>query len=618
MQGRAAEAVLPPPRAVLPRDNMGGKGKDKGKEKGSYKGKEKGREKGKGKGKEKGKRKGEEDLSEEDKLRLREEREAGSAEFFAGLPVGELTPEESHLRDVLLAAVGEIGSARLSIVAQREEVRQAKTALGLPKGTMTQWVGLRISEDLVLITDTSVTEPLLCVAGQEHEAAAAQTGDPFEDFYSALPEGDFTEGEGELRVQVLEALERNGGSGRLAAISRGDGSRELQLARQAVLPKGAPLLEWIERRMGGEVRVNGSNGTKILEVINNSSKGSKKGASKGGKKGASASIGKANAPPEQMPDEEFAAEDAKLAREAKTEEFINSLPQDALTPEEQALRQAIIASLQEKGGGPARFSVVCQSAAVSQAKQACLPPGIPTGAWVAGRIGAEVILDGNGGGGHVMASLGVLETPVQARGGDSYVDNYVASGLKPSEERDARMAAYFTGPFQPIEEALKRALTEACIRNDGAAQRLSDILNNDADTAAAWKRAKSAWLVMNPPLEATFAKWVELRLSDEVRVTREPYVQLTRQSLERLGMGNKRRGGQDATNERPAKAARSEGPPGGYGKGSSGGAKGGGKGSNFATLGGAIGAPRTAAPGVYASTGGAAAARAAYGKGGKR
>jgi len=127
-----------------------------------------------------------------------------------------------------------------------------------------------------------------------------------------------------------------------------------------------------------------------------------------------------------------------------------------------------------------------------------------------------------------------------------FVDERTAAANKMTQvEKDAYMETVFKGPQSPEEKTCSdllisiikaRTQTSKGVEKGqkGFTFKLSDLISQDTTLHTAWKAAKATWLQLDPPLNASFARWVEIRLGDELRLTREPYVSL------RLNRGEKR------------------------------------------------------------------------------
>jgi len=147
-----------------------------------------------------------------------------------------------------------------------------------------------------------------------------------------------------------------------------------------------------------------------------------------------------------------------------------------------------------------------------------------------------------------------------------------AADLAAQEEADAeaealqRVKLVCSGPLDPVEEELKSALIAACTKRQGDAQRLADLLGGSDSLSWAWKAAKNHWKSKHPDIEVSFAKWVEVRLRDDVKLTKEPFVKLTPQALNN-GRSQKRPREDDKDFGKSAKTWKSSGK----GKGGKGG-----------------------------------------------
>lgn len=560
-------------------------------------------------------------MDPEARERQKLEREQVAADFWAQLPIGGFTPQEEALRDALIGALSETGNVRLSLAAQVDEVRKAKTKITFPHGVgLTQWIAQRLADDFALVPDPHTGEKIICVAGTEHEIAGL--GNVREDFYSSLPADSFTPEEETLREALLGVLHRLGGATgkvKLSQLTRGEDSNQLQRARSKVLPKGAPFHEWVERRMGSEIemtelegsasghcaqllpssRAEAAEAARRMPAAEDKGKGGGKGAAatggKGGKERVAPWIQGSNATPlwPQAPnlpppglkggsaraafapasaDDEARKEQVRAEKEERIAAFFQSLPADALTNEEQALRESLIITLEKLGGGGAgktvRFSLMCQDTLVKDAKVATLPSDVTVATWIEARIGGEIILSKDPGHGQVMAEkVADMEPSAMPLDRKSIEEKRL--------EKDAQIAAYFEGrPLSHLERSLRASLVEA-VASKGAAEphRLSEVLNIDKSVQEAWKQAKAGWAQEH--IQVSFASWVEHRMADQLKLSREPYVSLTKPELEKRGLAkggsHRKRGGPDNFSQNPyqvpgqgpAKAPRQTG---GYGR----------------------------------------------------
>merc|ERR1712050_698092 len=86
-------------------------------------------------------------------------------------------------------------------------------------------------------------------------------------------------------------------------------------------------------------------------------------------------------------------DERKAKREDMCQDFLNSLPEDHLAPEETCLRDALFSFLTSwnKPGSPT-LGLAGGDPAVSKARHRCLPKGVPFSEWINHRIGGEVEL----------------------------------------------------------------------------------------------------------------------------------------------------------------------------------------------------------------------------------
>ncbi|CAJ1394081.1 unnamed protein product [Effrenium voratum] len=174
-----------------------------------------------------------------------------------------------------------------------------------------------------------------------------------EQWLEALPQDELTGEELALRQSVLDWLDvwsKRPGKGKGAAPLIGDvvNDPRVGFCRSALLPQNVSLKDWIEARIGGEVELK-TNQRGQVEVH-------RSGASSG------------TAPPD-----------------AST--ILDQLPEEALSDEEVALRQAVL-NLLSRGG--CNIFAMNGHPAVLSAKRRFLPDEVPLRDWIDRRIGGEV------------------------------------------------------------------------------------------------------------------------------------------------------------------------------------------------------------------------------------
>jgi len=246
-----------------------------------------------------------------------------------------------------------------------------------------QWVERRMPKELVLGTDRAgmvVLAPLVSSARDDREG---QNGNAINQYLDSLPAGDFLPEEDHLRDCIIQVLERS--DGHLGATTFMMVMRDPRVkAARNFLPSFLGLEDWIERRIGGEVRVfsDAKHQGRIMCKF-------------------------AGPSPEE--------------KENLLERFLEDLPQDRHTAEEQNLRTALYAFLATVP--PGHVALLNQAGAnreVRQAKHALLPKLISLKAWIERRIGSEIELQ--------ETTSGQFQMIVTEAGGD----NLRKSSLKPA------------------------------------------------------------------------------------------------------------------------------------------------------------------------------------------
>jgi len=205
-----------------------------------------------------------------------------------------------------------------------------------------------------------------------------------DDFFATLPDDSLTDAEADLRVAVLDFLEARGMDG---PVSLGEALKDHAVlsAQSALLPSEVPVRQWINRRIGGEVKIEKD--SKGQWVLNKASFDS--------------------APAQGGSD--------------KKEAFFATLPDDSFTQEEEDLRDTLLAfigswqnaespSLSDAGG----------DVEIRRARPAVLPKGCQVSLkdWIERRIGGEIELamDPSGSGQWLFGLRGSLVLPAPGRG----------------------------------------------------------------------------------------------------------------------------------------------------------------------------------------------------------
>eukprot|EP00429_Kryptoperidinium_foliaceum_P025049 CAMPEP_0176147468 /NCGR_PEP_ID=MMETSP0120_2-20121206/75176_1 /TAXON_ID=160619 /ORGANISM="Kryptoperidinium foliaceum, Strain CCMP 1326" /LENGTH=641 /DNA_ID=CAMNT_0017484085 /DNA_START=81 /DNA_END=2003 /DNA_ORIENTATION=- len=321
-------------------------------------------------------------------------------EWLNALPSDQLTPEEADLREVLLNFLRDWprkrpGNKPLSApiyfpeVAADPELQKCRAALLPPTVPMRDWIDRRIGGEVELRKDeVGQTEILLRgskpavaqaaasvaaaaapafggaasakggkAAGKAGGAVAGGKGG-IDAFFSKLPGDELTEAELDLRQAVLSIIEARTAEGAPPLLSDVCKDRAVCQARTALMPDEVPLRQWLDRRVGGE-----------FEVFKN-------------ERGMSSIRIRGAMPPAEVPPKD----DAK-------ERFFEALPVDRFTPDEEKLREALLAFLDGwQSREPPTLSNTAGDADVRRSRSAVLPSGGPVllKDWIDRRMGGEL------------------------------------------------------------------------------------------------------------------------------------------------------------------------------------------------------------------------------------
>lgn len=281
--------------------------------------------------------------------------------FFSRLPPNKLTNLETELRDTLTKAAA---------VAEKFLPRAGTV-------TLQEWVDRRVhgqvsfitsEEGLVAITagngaveasapPRAAGQPVKPVA----KAAAATSPAALEAFFSRLPVDSFTQQEEGLRAALHTMLDQRGSVPCAEAVK----NPAVNAAAKATLVRAVTLADWVQRRIGAEIQVVEENGAKILQLA-----------------GGAAS------------------------KEERKEAFFSGLPDGRFSPEEIALRGALVDFLATwKSKELATLSNAGSDKRVQAAKVALLggregPCSLRD--WVQRRVGGELTLSQDAKGQYVI------------------------------------------------------------------------------------------------------------------------------------------------------------------------------------------------------------------------
>jgi len=309
---------------------------------------------------------------------------SNSKAFFAGLPRGELSPEEAQLREAFLAWLRRVPTpSYLGDAGQDPEVQRARGALLPPNVPLREWIDRRIGGEVEVRNEARKGERggklEVVLRGSDTAKAAASSatrgpapGGPApggdggaEAFFASLPGDELTREELALREAVLGYLEARAEDSPSQQLLLADVCKDRAIAqtRSALLPQQVPLRLWLEKRIGGEI-----------EVIRDEMRG----AFTIQLRGAGAPAGNTQAPGESK------------------EKFFETLPEDSFTNDEEKLREALMAFLerrkQHEGEGPPTLSHAGSDPDIRKCRVLVLPKGVPVSLreWIERRMGGEI------------------------------------------------------------------------------------------------------------------------------------------------------------------------------------------------------------------------------------
>jgi len=334
-------------------------------------------------------------------------REDRREDFFAGLPQDDFSPEEAQLRSAIfdfLASWKSQELASISHMGMDEGVQRARSAL-LPQWvTLRQWIERRIGGEVELRKDSKgeyvvhLTQAALAIVSQRfretskretpgtQQAARSSVRETqpedvetlSQKFFEGLPQDELTAGELALRQELIRFLEEwstRKPNGPAPILSDALIEKAIQSLKTDLLPKGVPLKDWIDRRIGGEIDTRPNKSGQIEFLFRNSKNG-------GAKRNAA-----------DMDSGEHQTDSSKESHMVKRDAFFANLPADGFTPEEELLREALLDYIANwKGEDSPTFSYAGGDPKVKEARMALLPKGcgVTLGDWIDQRIGGEV------------------------------------------------------------------------------------------------------------------------------------------------------------------------------------------------------------------------------------
>lgn len=179
-----------------------------------------------------------------------------------------------------------------------------------------------------------------------------------DDFFLGLPDDSLTDVENDLRLLLLEFVESKGGAPALMSEALRDVA--IKKAQQDLLPPDVTLRQWVDQRIGGEIKIDKNNKGQLV-MLN--------------------------------PAAEPAPQRSTGPANEKKEKFFASLPDDSFTPEEEELRDTLLAFLgMWSGDGSPTLSAAGREPDIADAQKKLLPKGamVSLRDWIERRIGGEI------------------------------------------------------------------------------------------------------------------------------------------------------------------------------------------------------------------------------------
>eukprot|EP00927_Polykrikos_kofoidii_P022506 TRINITY_DN2097_c0_g1_i1.p1 TRINITY_DN2097_c0_g1~~TRINITY_DN2097_c0_g1_i1.p1 ORF type:complete len:873 (-),score=208.64 TRINITY_DN2097_c0_g1_i1:47-2665(-) len=430
----------------------------------------------------------------------------GCEAFFAGLPENELTPQELALREALVACVR-----------------------WCPRFPLTQWIDRRIGGEFDLVRNDGGEFDLQIRGASGGTSGASAGGTPVnvgkegeldpvcEAFFKRLPANDFSPQEEALREAVLEffAAWRHRDPATLSDMVSDPG---ISRRRAAFLPKNVPLKDWVDRRIGGEVKLRRvGEGAAVRHV---------------------AHLSPAALPYISEKCKELAAKEplpkgivkaGVVASAEACEAVLAKFPESELLETELEMRAALLEFLNrwDKSRGSPTVADALENADLRRRQEKFLPKRLlPTilESWIERRIGGEVEIFTAPDGRVLIGLLGAFADGVKGvakKGGKdkggSEKGGGKDAGKNPKGKGGRETENFFTSlPADELletEVALRQALLDYFAEHAGEAT----ILLTTAIKDPAIAQARSALLPADVPLRL----WIEERIGADVEVHRD-------------------------------------------------------------------------------------------------
>eukprot|EP00930_Biecheleria_cincta_P008357 TRINITY_DN109778_c0_g1_i1.p1 TRINITY_DN109778_c0_g1~~TRINITY_DN109778_c0_g1_i1.p1 ORF type:complete len:658 (-),score=149.76 TRINITY_DN109778_c0_g1_i1:48-1997(-) len=312
-------------------------------------------------------------------------------EWLENLPQEELGVQEVELRKNLLEFLGSWQQVdrhpSIYDVMKDPKISKSRSALLPPNVSLRDWIDWRIGGEIDLrSTKSGMIEVLLRGAEDAGDDAAEDHA-----FFATLPEDALNAQEYDLRQILITVLQRQGE----ITLQKLVANAVVSASFRKFVPAEIKLEAWIDRRVGGEIEVDGE-----IVRLRGSSSGQEQAGSSGaaGKQGKA--VGKGAKTNSSVVSTKGAGKGAsKESRAAASQivfdNFFNSLPSDSFTPEEESLRDAILLFMEhwtQDDFPPLSKALLDDN--VRECKIAVLPPGnsVSLKDWIEHRLGSELVI----------------------------------------------------------------------------------------------------------------------------------------------------------------------------------------------------------------------------------
>eukprot|EP00929_Paragymnodinium_shiwhaense_P098307 TRINITY_DN597_c2_g1_i1.p2 TRINITY_DN597_c2_g1~~TRINITY_DN597_c2_g1_i1.p2 ORF type:complete len:553 (-),score=181.36 TRINITY_DN597_c2_g1_i1:69-1727(-) len=286
--------------------------------------------------------------------------------FFDGLPP-DLTREEKDLRSAVLGLATNIAKCLGTAGSD-----------GAPMTSLQEWVDRRMPGEVQLYVNSK--GKIVCASrpkppkgeGKGKDGKGKDRTMSTREFLDSLPQGDFLPEELRLREAIISKIPPG---------PMGMTMRDLVSAVRfdmKFMPVSVALGDWIDFRIGGEVKkTEDRSGQLVCTLLVDPPQEAFRGGGGGG-----------------GPEADFDKVDRGEQKRLAADDFFNSLPDDALTEDEQVLREHLFEFLAQWGGpDKPHISKAGGMKEVQAARHKLLPKGVGLKEWVERRIGGEIVLD---------------------------------------------------------------------------------------------------------------------------------------------------------------------------------------------------------------------------------